>query len=406
MKEILSKGGTDVVPAGIESVATVMEVHESEVPDDENVLLSTEKVRRTHKKKKEELTVKKRSILKKNPVKKSRSTPQQPDSSSSIEEDEPDSGAKLADMDAEEYWKDIENDMTSFHGVIEDQAADIPPLCKSFPPREEFLLIALDSLSKTVNRLAEEIADLKKQVMKCKCQKNQEEIEFVKQRQTNFKGVKPSYISAAMGNGKPSMIQARKIVDGPKRIVGSPKDTIEFLAAPVAMNSSMEDQVIDITLARSLMLPPPRDPKTIQTMPIRIERTQPRRLCKEKDWREKLREKGISPFSIMFPYPTTVEILIRSEDHSKMEAFLQSINVQSSNPDPFLRRDGKAEPLSEEILTNLLQQRIRMLSREHSGVGIRYLQNIISCGVQRLTNDLTKAAILKDLASALRPIWS
>lgn len=172
----------------------------------------------------------------------------------------------------------------------------------------------------------------------------------------------------------------------PRRIMGNKKDVVAFVPMVVEEMEMDNDDTTNKQMMEKFSLPPQREPREIPTAVIRIEKVKPIFKCPPKEWRKVLRERGIKAYSIMYPYSTSVEILIPQADMEKMTVFLREIKRKPENPDPFIRRDGTTGNLSQETVMLSIQQRLRLLETETSGVGMRYLENVVQKGITLLTD--------------------
>ena len=178
--------------------------------------------------------------------------------------------------------------------------------------------------------------------------------------------------TAKSGNGRPATKTTHKEMAG-KRVVGNRKDTISF--APLEkVPHSEEVTVMDQEVSQRLILPKAPPPKDIQAIAIRIERVQPRNKAPASEWRKQLAKDKITPFSVTFPYRTSLEIVLPKEQEVGMRKFLNKMDRVPENPDPYCRRDGKPGPLSDEIIQKVIEQRLRTMELERSVVGLHHFR--------------------------------
>lgn len=214
----------------------------------------------------------------------------------------------------------------------------------------------------------------------------------------------PTYLEVAnQGNGRPVAVRASKPPAGMKKIMGHKKDTIVISTQVYSeeANRNMEISCIDELLAKTMTLPPPRMPQDIKATVFRINRVKPYREVASKEWRRILTSRNIKVFSLLRPHQTDIEVLVQEEDAQKMRDFILEIKRIPADPDPFLRRDGQQGPLTQEMLTVTLQQRLRMLRYETSGVGMRYLEKIVLDGIKKLSKESMRSQMQKELQELL-----
>lgn len=206
----------------------------------------------------------------------------------------------------------------------------------------------------------------------------------------------------SQGNGQPTAPLTHRLAVGKiqsKKVVGNKKDSVTF--SQVQVYTATETAPNNV-LMKKLTLPEARPAKSIEAVPIRIEKTMPRDQCPAKEWRAALKEKNIKPFTILFPYRTSVEILVPKTDIEKMRDFLGEIKRSPVDANPFLRRDGQIGPLSQESIQRTIEQRITMLKFETSLVGAKYLQESIANGLTLLQNVDLKENLQRSLEKTLK----
>lgn len=213
---------------------------------------------------------------------------------------------------------------------------------------------------------------------------------------------KPSYASVVLqqGNGRPTVAIHNPAVGAKRKIVGSRQDSVKVVQ-PSSKIFEQKEVPENNTLAKQMTLPERKEPRELKVLPIKIDRVMPRTKCPAKQWREVLRERNIRPFSIYFPHLTAVEILIAAEDEGKMHQLLAELQKTPVNADPYVRRDGKEDPLPDEVIQKIVEQRIQMLKYETGMTGIRYLQQIIERGINMITNRLTRPVITTNYQATL-----
>jgi hypothetical protein len=291
----------------------------------------------------------------------------------------------------------------------------------------------LKKMVDAIKGLEDEISDLKETVKGCTCrnrpykdqrevpepeqiqfmpqesksvgqitQESQKRVQEVVARAEKAKKEKPqSYLAVArQGNEFPAIQSAYKTMAGQRKIVGNKRDHIQFVAPKEAARESGIEEV-NKELMKQMTLPPPKEPQVIEATTIRVERVMPRQKCPARDWRRVLKERNIKVFSILFPHPTTVEILIPTADEEMMKEFLGKIGRVATNPSPYIRRDGQQGELSQDIIRRSIESRIRMLEYETSGVGMRYLEKVIMEGITKVAAPEDKMNLTKKLEAAM-----
>lgn len=205
-------------------------------------------------------------------------------------------------------------------------------------------------------------------------------------------------VAAGMGNGPPALVDPRKAGVG-KKIMGSSKDRITF-TKPQHTAMETTDSNTNPDLVKAMTLPPPRQPQDVSATVYYLEKCKPRESCPTGMWRKILKERNIQVYSILRPYATTVELLVNPEHIERMKKLLVEIQKTPGDSRAYIRRDGKAGPLGQDVIKRMIERRINMLEWETSGVGIRYLEGIILEGIQMVEDALEKyrlSKMLKDM---------
>lgn len=283
----------------------------------------------------------------------------------------------------------------------------------------EEVVQALKMMGETIKALAEEVKELQKITGQCKCRQEptvhflSTNTESKRQFPTPDKSrtttdippprLRPetyAQVVTKRGNDRPAAATPRRAVVGPGRIVGSARDKVEF-AQPDVMTAEDSVTLVNPGLAKQLALPPPREPQSLEATVYCIEKVQPRDKCTSGEWRKILKERSIQVYSVLRPYRTTVELLVRKEDAGRMKAFLAEISKTPADPNPYLRRDGQPGPLDGDVTKRLVERRISMLQWETSGVGIRYLEGVIMLGIRKITPTPEKEKLLQALKDTM-----
>lgn len=193
-----------------------------------------------------------------------------------------------------------------------------------------------------------------------------------------------------------------KVVQPRKPIIGYRKDQIQIIENPtdlVETDLSMDSME---NLPTEFCQRTPPVPQTHEVTVLRFNNTPPRHLKSAMQWREKVfLAHNIKTHSILHPTMTSLEVVANKEDHNKILALMKNLKYTAVDVNPYLRRDGRAEPLDDEILRKTCLQRIRMLQYERSIVGIRWLMTTITKGLT-LLRPLSQSAVQNTLQTVLK----
>lgn len=193
------------------------------------------------------------------------------------------------------------------------------------------------------------------------------------------------------------------------KAIGNRKDSFTLNQLPQANSSETTPMNKNEALAKMLTLPPAREPQTQETTVIRIERVIPRQKGSQGIWRANLKAHGIHPKTIMFPFRTTVEILIPTEEEPKMQKFLKEIDRKPDTSDIFQRMDGTNKAMTEEMKMHVLKIRVTMLEYETNMAGIKYLQTLVQSKLPEISKQ-SQEEVKDRMNTLLRkkglPMWA
>ncbi|EZG43088.1 hypothetical protein GNI_189170 [Gregarina niphandrodes] len=147
----------------------------------------------------------------------------------------------------------------------------------------------------------------------------------------------------------------------------------------------------------------PKPPQTVEVTAVTLNKVKPRQMFPAKEWRNLLKKHEIHPVAIWFPWRTSVEILIRTEELSKMRALTHAMNREAQLLDPTKRRDGQPGPLSQAALTTAINIRLQDLQYERHWTARHYLEQTIRKLIDLLPDDLNKTMLYHKLNTATSP---
>lgn len=205
-----------------------------------------------------------------------------------------------------------------------------------------------------------------------------------------------------LGNGW-TAVGRRPAAGKRNTLIGNKKDTLTISKA--TQDEVMEGETPEAPqnqfLANRLTLKPKQQPKDIKATVIQIRRVRPRVEVNQVQWRNTLKTKGITPLAIFFPFRTTVEFLIPTEQEELMKNFMKEIGVRPADTDFFSRADGKKEVLPAHSKQIILRTRINMMKYEPTTAGLKYLEKGIR---EKLAQEELPqgAEILEELETVIR----
>lgn len=194
------------------------------------------------------------------------------------------------------------------------------------------------------------------------------------------------------GNGQAAPVPSYREVAA-RRLIGHRRTTV-VLSRPAETMDDVEiveapSTAKDAALKAKLTMEP-RPAPTHEVVALRFERLSSRQKVSARDWRQILKEKEIVPYTILFPHFNTIEVVIPKDQEKKTKAFFQAIDRQPVNPNPFSRRDGKTEALSDTTIQRIVTERIHMLQYERSVAAACYIEITIREGIKPLKENAQK----------------
>lgn len=198
----------------------------------------------------------------------------------------------------------------------------------------------------------------------------------IRNESTNYKAAmtKPSYSSMVARN-----------------LVGSRSDTVEVKKPQPQLELNFLPQLpvqkaTQETLQRLTTMP--KKPEHRQVVILRYNNMAHRKKVNAREWRQILKEKEITPYSILFPHNNTLEFVLPIDQENKMKEFCRTLDRQAEDPNPYARRDGQKTDLPQETIVRLVKNRIQMLKFERSTIGSRYLYQSIQEGMKMITSEM------------------
>ncbi|EZG43076.1 endonuclease-reverse transcriptase [Gregarina niphandrodes] len=138
-----------------------------------------------------------------------------------------------------------------------------------------------------------------------------------------------------------------------------------------------------------------RPPQTVEVTAVTLDRVKPRNLFPAKDWRNLLKKHGIHPVAIWFPWRTSVEILIKTDELAIMNSLAKAMGREALLLDPTKRRDGQPLPLTQAALATSANIRLKDLEYERHWTARKYLEQTIKKLIDQMDDDMTKTMIEK-----------
>lgn len=172
-----------------------------------------------------------------------------------------------------------------------------------------------------------------------------------------------------------------------RNLVGNRADTIQII--PTQSHTMENTQQLNQTSKApkevlTRLTTTIREPEMHKITALRFPNMAPRKRVNAREWRDILRQESITTFAILFPRYNTLEILIPAEQEKQTTQFFQTLNREPEDPNPYKRRDGKKDALTQETLFRQVQGRIQMLKYERSVIALRYLNKTILDGTKML----------------------
>jgi hypothetical protein len=165
---------------------------------------------------------------------------------------------------------------------------------------------------------------------------------------------------------------------------------VEMPATDPELPPQIEDKYV------SMLAHNPAPPKTVNIVPLRFEGVKHRKETNATKWRHILTEEAkVQPISVFHETPTTVVLLVKPEDMGPVTKLMAAAGRQPTNPNPYARRDGKSEPLTEETVARIAERMSKTTAFERTRAGRSYLREQICVGLRLLQGDIARQELLK-----------
>ncbi|EZG42957.1 hypothetical protein GNI_203540 [Gregarina niphandrodes] len=184
--------------------------------------------------------------------------------------------------------------------------------------------------------------------------------------------------------------------------VGRRKDQVIINSQPALPEPTTSTEItLDNSDKKALWEPKP--PQTVEVTAVTLDRVKPRQMYPAKEWRALLKKHGVHPIAIWFPWRTSVEILVKTEELPKLKALAAAMNRDAQTLDPTRRKDGQPGPLSQAAVTTAINIRMGDLMFERHWTARHYLEQIIRKLIDQLPDDLNKTMLYHKLNSTTAP---
>ncbi|EZG43081.1 hypothetical protein GNI_189780 [Gregarina niphandrodes] len=184
--------------------------------------------------------------------------------------------------------------------------------------------------------------------------------------------------------------------------VGRRKDQVVINDHPALPEQTTPTEItLDSNDRKALWEPKP--PQTVEVTAVTLDRVKPRQMYPAKEWRVLLKKHDVHPVAIWFPWRTSVEILVRTEELPKLKALTAAMNREAQILDPTKRKDGQPGPLSQAAITTAVNIRLKDLQYERHWTARHYLEQIVRNLIALLPDDLNKTMLYHKLNTATAP---
>lgn len=182
-----------------------------------------------------------------------------------------------------------------------------------------------------------------------------------------------------------------------RNLVGRRSDTIEVINNPQPSKTTHHESQIPKATNEEIqrLTTTYKTPEHHKLIVLRFAKMAQRKKVNAREWRNLLRMKGITPFTILFPRNNTLELVLPLEQEQKTRDYFRTLEREVENPDPYYRRDGKEQSLPQETIVREVTARIQMLKFERSTVGSRYLQEVIQSGLKMIDDTIIHTLTLE-----------
>lgn len=181
------------------------------------------------------------------------------------------------------------------------------------------------------------------------------------------------------GNGIAAMLPSYKNVAAMKNIVGR-KNIITITDQTI---HRPQEAQINQELMKTLTIQH-QQPITQEIVAHRFHRITVSKEMTVSKWRQLLKENKVPPISIYTPFKNTLEILVHKNQEEQLLAFFATIDRLPEQINPYIRRDGKSEPLAIESIQRTAMKRINWIQYERTAAGMQYLISTIQQASQYL----------------------
>lgn len=182
------------------------------------------------------------------------------------------------------------------------------------------------------------------------------------------------------------------------RVVGNPKDTIRLDAWEEQMMPAPEVEEGEATPSAArdpLIQGPPRPPMMHEVTAIEVRRVTNRRKAPASQWRERLKALKVYPKMVWHAGMNRLELLIPTCSMAAVADMLRNMAAEFGPAKPYMRRDGKEEPLDESTIAAIARGRLEAIPFQRSSAARRYLLETVG----QADTMITDRKLRKELAT-------